>query len=176
LFRKRRSRLNGGKGTMLGLPAHLIGLAGTALVFASIAPDHLDRSAPVFEAGVSSGKGDRLPLSASRREPIPVFTLELGETAPSAIVLRSRSGDVLYKSDPMSGTTSMARDADLPVLNPRDEGPVVQKPARPQPIERPRASDPKLRPPGCEGVVSPLTRIDSSLPGLCLASLDRYRS
>jgi hypothetical protein len=89
------------------------------------------------------------------------------------VVLRDAAGRVLYRSDPVTNTTIMARDVQLPIVTVKPEpvSPAVEQPLdAQQSTDRPRLRERKGPPLGCEGVVSALADRDASRPpGLCLA-------
>jgi hypothetical protein len=107
-----------------------------------------------------------------------VTTIEVIGLNQATVVFKDREGRVLFRADPLAGTTTVARDVDLPVVTLKDEPtppavPVVQRPAPKQeesetPSEPPR----KSRTIGCEAPVSALARSEASrTPSLCLAGL-----
>ena len=87
--------------------------------------------------------------------------------------MRARDGAVLYRVDGASGTTSVARDGDLPAVTIRtagDERPAASAPA-PTAQQVPSAPQPaRAIRVGCEGAVSALVSAEARrmLPGRCL--------
>jgi hypothetical protein len=171
---------------MLQISTHLIGLAGAAVIVTTLAPGDLAssvlapgalrtepaRAAPGPEVRKAQ-KSDRLATVAGAQSRVAVVTIELVGTSRASVVLRDQGGRVLYKSDPASGTTVVAKDVDLPVvtLKERDREPVVEPPAQRQSNEPPSPKARNTNPAGCEGAVSSLVRSDHRVPGLCLAAL-----
>lgn len=165
---------------MIGTPATLIGMAGAALLLASATPDGLSIGQDLFSSGyaiASVTKTDRLHVPAVAAERSTVSTVEVVGISHARVVLRDRNGVVLYQSDPLTNTTLVAKNVDLPVVTLKENvgSPVVQ-----QPVEKREGNEPpttkgrKSRMPGCEGAVSPLANRDGPQqgPGLCLAALD----
>lgn len=168
---------------MLDTPALVIGLTGAAFLIGSMAPVALE-SRERAAAPAISAKGDRLPLSSSAiTRPASVTTIEVVGLSQAAIVFKDRDGRVLYHSDPLTGTTTVGKNADLPVVTLQEHPsapatPVVQQPQPKQEGGDPPAVQPRRsRQVGCEAPVSALARSDASrVPGLCLAGLNLQRS
>ena len=155
---------------MLGLPAQLIGFAGTALVVASLTPDPAAQSWSDYLFAAPSSKGDKLQVVVSKTDRVNVHTIEQGPS-PNALVLRDKQGDVIFKSDPLTNTTSISKNVEFPVFTFREERRPAVQPSPPRPaegIEPQKAGKRRPKVPGCEGVVSPLIKEETSLPGLCL--------
>jgi hypothetical protein len=168
---------------MFDTPAIVIGFTGAAFLIGSLAPVALEsRERPTAVA--LSSKGDRLPVAPASSPPRAVTTVEVVGLSEATIVFKDRDGQVLFRSDPLTSTTVVARNVDIPVVTLRVEPappppiPVVRKPEPPReggdsPVTQPRP--PKQI--GCEAPVSALARSDAGrIPGLCLASVSRFSS
>jgi hypothetical protein len=190
---------------MIPTPATFLAIAGTAFVLGSYAPAALearaflsrdsasllasmDSRAPLPHehtpvAASASGKGDRLPVRrAEARARSSVSTVEIIGLSEAIVVLRDRDGTVLYRSDPLSNTTLVTKDADLPVVTLKEapSAPAVQQSPDPsaqrelspkrEGQEGPTQGPRRPRMIGCEAAVSPLARGGvQDLPGRCLA-------
>lgn len=164
---------------MIGLPTHLVGVAGAIFLAASLVPDSPVSSplkaAQSPDAPVQS-KGDRLPQASSSIERRTVSTVELVGVSRTTVILRDDKGDILFRSDPLTNTTIVARDVELPVITLKQEekSPVGTL----DPAERREGNQPaaptgrKPKTLGCEGAVSPLAKGHTGLPSLCLAERD----
>jgi len=86
----------------------------------------------------------------------------------TAIVYRDREGRVLFRTDPLSNATLVAKDVVLPEITIRDSG---RSAVNPVPIEVPvRAPEHPKLPPGCDSAFSPLTLPSlSRMPSRCIA-------
>jgi len=173
---------------MFRIPVALVGLAGIFFVAGSFVPASFNmsyqaQSEVLADAGLpqrmnAPTKGDRMLAPIPSANPATVSIVELVGVAQAAVILRDRDGKVLYKSDPLTGTTIYARDTDLPVVTLKEE---VQAPATQHPIsqregnEAPREPKPKTpKPVGCLGDVSPLVKASAErMPSLCLALLEQ---
>ena len=159
----------------------MIGLAGLALFLANFAPDAVSASIAALQPRPASAdvgsverslKADRAPIRRPGSRPTAVSSVELVGADQAAIVLRDRLGQILYRSDPLTNTTEVAKNADIPSVNLKDlpQGPVPTRwmlgPDHTQSLEtRPKRSVPV----GCEGIVSPLVKHElRRVPGLCL--------
>ncbi len=190
---------------MIHTPATLLAVAGTAFVLASYAPAALEARAMLFQDGVAAmasldarapapqehipqtasmtGKGDR--LSAPRPEPrerSSVSVVEIVGLTQATVILRDRDGAILFRSDPVSGTTFVAKGADLPVVTIKEApaAPVSQQAPEPSSVEglspkregreAPDPGERRQRRIGCETALSPLARGGAQqAPGRCLA-------
>jgi hypothetical protein len=163
---------------MFETPAFVIGLTGAAFLIGSLAPVALESRERATAPAVAV-KGDRLPLQrAAVHRPSTVSTIEVVGLSQVTVVFKDREGQVLYRSDPLTNTTDVAKDVDLPVVTLQEHPiapamPVVQQPE----LKREGGDPPTVQPRrskqvGCEAPVSALARTDASRePGLCLASL-----
>jgi hypothetical protein len=165
---------------MLGTPAILIGMTGTALLALSLAGPALDgmsRSLQAKADATTSAKADRLRPPAASGPRATVSTVELIGVSRTTVILRDRDGAMLFKSDPLTNTTVVVKNAELPVVTLKEEAtsPVVrQHPAAPQQgsQEPPAQKDRRAKPIGCDGLVSSLANREvSQVPALCLAGL-----
>ena len=171
---------------MFRTPVALVGLAGAFFVAGSFAPASFSMSPWVQSeafalAGSVSAKGDRVAAPAPSGKPATVSIVELVGVTNAAVILRGHDGRVLYKSDPRTGITTLARDTELPVVTVKEEmlGTVAQHPARRQEgNEAPQEQKPRKRNPvGCVGDVSPLAKASADrMPSLCLAQLEQSLS
>ncbi|MBF9195326.1 hypothetical protein [Microvirga terrestris] len=176
---------------MFRIPMALVGLAGIFFVAGSFVPASFNmsdqaQSEVLADAGLpqrmnAPTKGDRMLAPVPSTNPATVSIVELVGVAQAAVILRDRDGTVLYKSDPLTGTTIYARDTDLPVVTLKEE---MQAPATQHPVsqregnEAPSGPKPKMRKPvGCLGDVSPLAKASADrMPSLCLALLEQSLS
>ena len=154
------------------------GLAGAALVLATFVASG---SAQSTDRRVSSaatemdrgGKGHRLPARPITREPSRIMAVELVGLSGTTVILRDRDGTVVYRSDPVTNTTLVGKDADIPSVTVKEaaDSTVQRQPARRMETKEQPATQPKRpMPVGCEGVVSVLVDQDSRrIPGLCLS-------
>jgi hypothetical protein len=163
------------KRRMVGLAPHL--LAGVIIV---LLLEHLSLFAGVTDwsshnpgAAVSMstadryGKGDRLSSSSAENGPIAVIvSVEIVGLRNAAIVYRDRNGQVLFRSDPLTNTTMVSKNADLPEVTVRDDKDVA---VRPVPVEvQPNTARTKL-PIGCESSLGPLAeRSPRTLASRCV--------
>jgi hypothetical protein len=159
---------------MIGIPATLIGMAGTAVLLASLAPSGLIGSyhPGQSQAHAGVGKMDRLSAPVPAKERATVSSVELVGVSKAIVILRDRNGTILFRSDPLTNTTLIAKDTDLPVVTLKEEGssPVVHQPIPSREgNEPPPPKERAKRVPGCEAPVSPLAgQGRDRLPGLCL--------
>ena len=176
---------------MFRIPVALVGLAGIFFVAGSFVPasfnmSHQAQSEVLSDAAMpqrmnAPTKGDRMMAPVPSANPSTVSIVELVGVAQATVILRDRSGKVLYKSDPHSGTTIYARDTDLPVVTLKED---MQAPAAQHPViqregnDVPREQKQKTRKPvGCLGDVSPLVKASADrMPSLCLAFLHQSLS
>ena len=172
---------------MFRIPVALVGLAGIFFVAGSFVPASYQAQSEVLaDAALPQGmnaptRGDRLLAPVPSTNPATVSIVELVGVAQATVILRDRDGKVLYKSDPHSGTTTYARDTDLPVVTLKENvrAPAAQHPvSQREGIEVPREQKPKARKPvGCLGDVSPLAKASADrMPSLCLVSLQQSLS
>lgn len=167
---------------MLLTSTRLCIVTGAALVAGGIAFTDSSLKAPqaflnaaLFQEAVSS-KGDRLASVQPAETSENISIVEIVGLAEATVILRGRNGEVLYRSDPRSGITTIAKNTDMPVLTLKEDmqGPAVQHPAAPtsQSGEEPRKTK-RQTPVGCMGDVSPLVSASANRsPSLCLASAE----
>jgi hypothetical protein len=171
---------------MFGTPASLVGMVGTAFLVASFAPTMRDHVSPAASREVipaAATKADRLSFPRAANERATVAVIELVGISQATVILRNRDGRLLYRSDPLTNTTLVAKDAELPVVTLKEgaASPVVQRSASPpqasppQESEQPNGKELKVVPLGCEGTVSSLVGEGGRLPGRCLAELSGFR-
>jgi hypothetical protein len=162
---------------MYGLAPYIVGGLAAVLVVDHLAipsvgsavADWLgDRDAAV--SVVDRGhKADRLmpPRAAPGQRPA-ITAVEVVGLRDTAIVYRDRDGRVLFRTDPLSNATLVAKDVVLPEITIRDSG---RSPVDPVSIEVPaRAPERPKLPPGCDPAFSPLTLPSlSRVPSRCIA-------
>ncbi|MGO4389149.1 hypothetical protein AB4Y85_16590 [Microvirga sp. 2YAF29] len=169
---------------MLRASITLVGLAGISFLAGSFAlansePDTFTKSKDILRVAMTQQnavKGDRLAVWDGDVQQNTVSIVEVVGLTQATVILRGGNGEVLYRSDPRSGTTIFSKNTDLPILTMKEEtqGPAVEHP----PVTRREGSEeirkPKRTTPvGCMGDVSPLARASASrMPSLCLASLE----
>jgi hypothetical protein len=94
-------------------------------------------------------KGDRVPVPKSAHDGLAVATVEVLGADNVTLMFRSRFGQVLLHSDPVSNATYVAKDFAWPAF--------VVRPRIPSPIEErfpETGPGPDRRPQGCEPVSS----------------------
>jgi hypothetical protein len=195
---------------MIDTPATFLAMAGAAFVLASYAPTALESKTPLPQdrpqqvAGLEAraplaqeriplatsvtGKGDRLSVPRpAPRERSTISIVEIVGLSEATVIMRDRDGTVLYRSDPQSNTTVVAKGTDLPIVT------LKEAPAAPGAQQAPSALEPssvqglspkregqdspsgerRPRTIGCETAVSPLARGDTQrVPGRCLAQAE----
>lgn len=163
--------------TRLGVVTGAALLAG-GIAFADSGIDSLRsfllRAALIEER--AAPKGDRLMAAREAEDRTSVSIVEIVGLTHATVILRGNDGEVLYRSDPRSGMTTVSKNTEIPILATKDEFrvPVHQRPpAAREGRDEPRK--PKRQTPiGCMGDVSPLASASANrMPSLCLASLDR---
>jgi hypothetical protein len=114
-----------------------------------------------------SVKGDRLTPRSDSDHARTVSTVELvGLRDVTTVLLRDAVGQVLYRSDPMSGVTVVTKGVVLPQITIRE---VDQNPPRVEPAET--ARQPDALPEGCTPAVSTIARVSASGFGVrCLTA------
>lgn len=173
---------------MLGMPGTWVGIAGTVCLAASFAQTALSESGaprPPSPSGnlalvrdvAAAQKGDRLGKAALPAARTTVTTIELVGSGQATLVLRDRDGNVLYRFDPRTNSTFVAKDSELPVITYKDQADpsLVQPSVAPKEDQEGATEAPKRKglPVGCFGALSPLVRSEASrTPSLCLAGLD----
>lgn len=167
---------------MLLTSTRLCVLTGAALLAGSIA--FADSAIPPLELSKAlrdalmqdsvAPKGNRLAVSKPAQDLASVSIVEIVGIAQATIILRASNGEVLYRSDPRSGVTTIAKSTELPILTVRED---VQSPAVQHPPATTREGNEESRktkrqtPVGCMGDVSPLASAGPGrIPSLCLAS------
>ena len=154
--------------------------AGIAFADAGITP--LAQSQEFLKTALfndpAAAKGDRLIPARAAESAVSISIIEIVGLTHATIILRGSNGEVLYRSDPRTGITTMAKNIDLPTLTMKEDlqSPAVQYP----PATHREGSDEGARKPkrqapvGCMGDVSPLASASANrMPSLCLASLGR---
>jgi|tagenome__1003787_1003787.scaffolds.fasta_scaffold20524155_1 hypothetical protein len=168
---------------MIGAPAILTVTVGTAVFLASFAPAFVsDRPTGRSDsiALAETHRGDRVAAPLAAKERALVSSVELVGVSNATVILRDRNGAILFRSDPLTNTTLVTKDADLPVVTVKEEStsPVVQRPipAR-EGSEAPQPTQGRTTMPGCEAPLSPLANRGAAnrIPGLCLVELEGGR-
>jgi len=163
--------------TRLGVLAGSAILAG-GIAFADSGIASLRSSllqAALFEEQAAP-KSDRLMAARSADDPASVSIVEIVGLSRATVILRGDNGEVLYRSDPRSGITTISKNTEIPILTVKEDlqtRPVSHPPATREGNDGPRKQK-RQTPIGCMGDVSPLARASANrMPSLCLASLDR---
>jgi hypothetical protein len=149
---------------MLKFSAGLAAVFGASFLVGTYANTAVGWVAPPAEASVtaSSARGDRLaPVTAPA--PRPVATVEVVGLGGATVILRDRSGEVVFRHDRARNTTIVSRDVDVPTITVRErsDSPLRETPQKP--------ASPARRTPGCEGVVSSLVKSEvARIPSLCV--------
>ncbi len=155
---------------MQNTPAIIIGMAGVAFLLGSLAPAAIAARGAGEEA--AARKGDMLAPVRPAEARHTVSTIEVIGLSQATVIFKSREGAVLFQADSGAGTTSVAKNVDLPAVTLKDEPapPAVQQPVRTEPGSQPKSPAPRKKTVGCEAPLSALVRNEAaSVPGLCLA-------
>ena len=162
---------------MYGLAPYIVGGLAVVLVVDHLAipsigaamADLLGGPAVTVNVVDRALKADRLmPARAAAGQRPAITAVEVVGLRDTAIVYRDREGRVLFRTDPLSNATLVAKDVVLPEITIRDSG---RSAVNPVPIEVPvRAPERPKLPPGCDSAFSPLTLPAlSRLPSRCIA-------
>jgi len=153
--------------------APVAGCTGLVLFLASAAPGIVDtsvaafqpRSAPAAAAELNpvnrTAKADRLPSSRLTPRPAVVIAVELVGVNGTSLILRDQRGAVVYHSDPLTGTTVVSKNADIPNVTLKDTAQyplILRSQSAPEGPERRGGGAKRSVPTGCEAAVSPLVR------------------
>jgi hypothetical protein len=113
-----------------------------------------------------------MPARAAAGQRPAITAVEVVGLRDTAIVYRDREGRILFRTDPLSNATLVAKDVVLPEITIRDSG---RSAVNPVPIELPaRAPERAKLPPGCDPAFSPLTLPAlSRMPSRCIAENER---
>jgi len=158
---------------MQGLAPYIAGGLAAALMAEYMAvpsggpAEWLSASSPELTVVYRSYKVDRVtPARAATGRRPAIAAVEVVGLSNAAVVYRDRDGRVLFRTDPVTNATVVAKDVTLPEVTIRDSGNSAVKPLR---IEVPAPAKAKL-PPGCDSAFSPLTMPSlSHAPSRCLA-------
>ena len=158
---------------MQGLAPYIAGGLAAALIadYVAVPPrgpaEWLNASAAEWTVVDRAHKGDRAtPARAAAGERPAIAAVEVVGLRNAAIVYRDRDGRVLFRTDPVTNATVIAKDVTLPEITIRDSSNSAVKPL---PIEVPAPAKAKL-PPGCDSAFSPLTMPSlSHAPSRCVA-------
>lgn len=148
-------------------------LLTTALLGADISSRALENSASATQsAQINRGnKGDSLPKSANAGEKRRITSVEVVGVEDAAIVYRDRDGNVLFKTDPVSNVTVVAKGVVLPEVTIRE---LADSTVQVVPLEglRPTLS-PTVPGDGCETSVPAYTGSSeaSNKPSRCITTL-----
>jgi hypothetical protein len=159
-----------------------IGFVGAVVTFAGLSPGHgpeaLRELIQRARLEAPAAKGDRAPTMQAAGPKRIVRSVEIIGVADTIVVLKDMQGAVLYRSDPTSNATLVAKNADLPsvTVKERASSPVETIPPQraPQPQVEPGGGGPRrAMPSGCDSVVGVLAHPEQArVPGLCLASAE----
>jgi len=154
-------------------------MAGTALLLASAVPESF---ASQFRFGEATAvqdqvKADRLAPPVAAKARATVSSVEVIGLSDARVVLRDRNGEILFRSDPVTNTTLVAKDSELPVITLKETATssVVRQPVSSDGHEHDAtpSEDRRQATPGCEGPVSPLVKqAQGRGPGLCVVQLE----
>jgi hypothetical protein len=116
-----------------------------------------------------SHKGDRLASRTLVRRKAVIAAIEVGGVHHTVVVYRDRDGRVLFKSDPLTDMTVVAKDVVLPQVTIHDN-----QNTNVAPVTIPdSASKPAPLAAGCDSAVSPLAApLLARLPSRCIAAID----
>lgn len=155
----------------------LLGTTGALLVLSALSMPQLGRwtasvggVSPTSEAHAEPAKvmrkADRVqPVRPASTVTVPA-TVEIVGLGPATVILRDRSGNVLYRADVAANTTTAAKDADLPVVTVKER---AESPVARQPAPTVGAGEGRLKT-GCEGLVSSLVAHEvRRIPSRCTA-------
>jgi hypothetical protein len=162
---------------MYGLGPYIVGGLAAVLIVDHLAiptlgpavSDWIGVPAAAANAIDRSHKADRLTPARAAAEQKPAITaVEVVGLRDTAIVYRDRDGRVLFRTDPLSNATLVAKDVVLPQITIRDSGRSVVNPV---PIDIPARMPERAKlPPGCDPAFSPLTVPSlSRTPSRCIA-------
>lgn len=159
-------------------------LAGGLLSATALAGGYLDprmgadRAPASFEARWDtqlatrvSSKADRVPtdrIAAPRQtQPQPITTIELIGLNHAAVIYRDEGGRVLFRNDPASQTTTVAKGVVVPDLAIRKSPPASSPRPAPRDVARDR---PEKLPIACESAFSPVAAPSlADIMGRCFA-------
>jgi hypothetical protein len=119
-----------------------------------------------------TNKGDRIaPPRAADQQPAKIVTVEVIGLTEAAIVYRDRSGNVLFRTDPVANVTVIAKGTPLPEVTVRERAEEIVTPL-PVPQKAPRE-----RLIGCDPVASPLSSpAFADMFGRCLSAAPTGRT
>jgi hypothetical protein len=116
-------------------------------------------------------KGDRLVGAREARDQRTIAVVEIVGLRNAAVVYRDHDGREIFRTDPVTNATLVAKDVVLPEVTIRDSG---ASRVDPVPVNAPRVPVPtgsKL-PVGCEPPVSPLASPPPNLLGRCISQIE----
>lgn len=137
--------------------------------------------ASVSQASVNrEGKSDKLPVNQQAlSEKNRISVIEVIGVSDAAVVYRDRNGQLLFKTDPVSNVTVVAKNTVLPEITVKETEidevmPVpVEMPKKQQPTAIDSPSAKKSIPEGCESAFSNfLVPSQSRIARRCVSSLD----
>jgi hypothetical protein len=132
------------------------------------------------------GKTDALPGNASAQKPNRISVIEVIGVSDAAVVYRDRGGQLLFKTDPLSNVTVVAKNTVLPEVTVRE---MELNDVMPVPVEQfknqgavrelPNSGAPATTrkiPEGCESAFSAfIVPSQANKAGRCLSSLEDAR-
>lgn len=127
------------------------------------------RAAPGAPSVARNQKADRLGVAKVTTAGFPVAAVEVIGAENVSILFRSRFGQMVFQTDPLTATTYIAKDLAWP--------PFVVRSKHPSPIEQrfpeqEKAPAPGRRPIGCEPITSDVADpTGSGIIGRCIAML-----
>jgi hypothetical protein len=141
-----------------------------ALSMSGIGPHHGPQLTQISNA---SRKGDRLDHPRIAPNPPDIATVELVGLRQTAIVYRDRDGHELFRTDPLSNVTVVAKGLVLPSVTVRERG---DSQVIPLPLPMAPSAVPPRKPTGpafgCESSFSPVAAPSMAHhTGRCIASL-----
>ena len=164
---------------MYGLAPYIVGGLAAVLVvdhlampsIGSAVSDWLGSPGVVANGVDRAHKADRLmPARAPAGQRPAITAVEVVGLRDTAVVYRDREGRILFRTDPLSNATLVAKDVMLPEITIRESGRSAVNPV-PVPVEVPvRSPEHPRLPPGCDPAFSPLTLPAlSRMPSRCIA-------
>jgi hypothetical protein len=136
---------------------------------AALSAINLD-AVPSMSGADRSAKGNRLVAPRREDSRSGIAAVEIVGLRDTAIVYRDREGRLLFRNDPATNTTVVAKNVVLPEVTVRDHNGGAVRPT-PVGIEVPQNTRPPKLPMGCDPAFGPLA--DPSvrvLTGRCLTS------
>jgi hypothetical protein len=167
------------------ITSYLLGGVAAVAAWSMVAPADssgaLPNIASAFQSSGAAGstattinraaKGDRLAAPVSQAEKKQVASIEVVGVNDAAIIYRDRDGNILYRTDPLTNTTVVAKGVKLPDITVRQD---AGSSTTSVPVNVPvKASGQQDMPIGCEPAASPIAspRL-SHLTGHCISQAE----